>query len=66
MQMCEKMPVLTGNEKYFTRSVLGIFTMIAGEALGSFYLYSESLKRLTPELIRIDKSIDRRACCYED
>ena len=59
------MPVITGNEKYFTGTLLGIFAMIAGEALGSYYLYSESLNRLTPGVIRSEKIMDKMASYHE-
>ncbi len=62
----KKAPIPTGKEESFTRCIWGIFAMIAGESLGSFYLYSESLNRLTFDLARKDRVIGKIACCHKD
>lgn len=64
--MCERPLILTERKDSFSRGIWGIFAMIAGESLGSFYLYSESLNRLTADVIRTDRIIDKRAFCHKE
>lgn len=65
-RMCEKHPGSAVRKDTFAGSIWGIFAMIAGESLGSFYLYSESLNRLTADLIRTDRIIEKRSFCHRD
>lgn len=59
--LCANHPTFIGREKDFISCIYKIFAMVAGDALGVFYLESESLNRLTPDLKRIDHILDKEA-----
>ena len=56
----EKYHTLKGSEEQFVCSIYKLLAVITGETLGAYYLYSESLGSLTPELERVDNLLGRR------
>jgi hypothetical protein len=52
--LCENARIFTGQEEKFVSVIYKIFAMIAGEALGAYYLYSTSLDHKTTDMEKID------------
>lgn len=55
---------LEGREKDFISCLYKIFAIVAGEALGAYYLEAENLNRLTPDLKRIDYLLGKGVCYF--
>ncbi len=53
---------LKDRENDFIACIYKIFAMIAGDALGAYYLEAETLNRLTPELKKIDYLLGKGVC----
>ncbi len=55
---------LEGRGKDFISCIYKIFAITTGEGPGAYYLESESLNRLTPDLKRIDQLLGKGVCYF--
>lgn len=59
--LCTRWDTLAGREEQFVEGIYKIFSIAAGEIMGSFYLESAALGRLSPELRQIDRVLGGRS-----